>query len=381
LIGILNATAEHLELEGISLLVPSRDIALDSGKVVIDPREGGMLIEDQSERYLDTSQPQAREFKAASASSFVCRILKDNRYPPGLLGIAAKDPAAIASRLTDIAEPLAASIEFVIERDFDALTGLPKWPVFEKHLTTAYDENDGGFVLMYFDIDRMTLANDTYGRVLGDNILRSFSKLLKTQLSDVPLARISGNYFVALLHNVTCDVAASIGKGICRELESQPHGINGRSFKATVSIGIAPLIPADDGINSALSPAKVAYDAAKDRGRGRVEVYQSPDESIVKRLFQIQLIGPVKTALEEGRMELFAQPLAHLKDPTLPPKYEVLLRMRTETGELIEPGQFLAAAERFQIMPDIDRWVVQQTLRTINQYAETIKDGTILARA
>jgi len=377
--NILNCCAEHLSLEGISLVAPDRGVAVHSGKVVIEPAEAGMLVEDLNERYLETTKPEARQFRQSAGDTFNCPILEDKRYPIGILSLSCQADPGMLERLQEIAEPLAASIEFVIERDFDSLTGLPKWSVFETQLTDAYDNNDGRYTLMHFDIDRMQLANDTFGRELGDGILRDFGATLKRKFGGHPVTRISGNFFAALLHNVDTDGATELGNEICKELDEQNYSIDGKRFRASVSIGIAPLIPADEGVRAALGPAQVACEAAKDRGRGRVEVYQSADESIVKRLDDIQMIGTVKAAIEEERLELHAQPITHLNNPSVAPHYEILVRMLDENGGIVEPKTFMSAAERFQIMPDIDRWVVKNTIDMILQHEDKIHDDTHFA--
>ena len=110
-----------------------------------------MLVDDLNMRYIETTKPEVRAFNESAANSFNCPILEDKRFPIGILSLQGKGDAEFSERLQDIAEPLASSIEFVIERDYDALTGLPKWPVFEQQLKDAYNENDGGYVVMSDD--------------------------------------------------------------------------------------------------------------------------------------------------------------------------------------------------------------------------------------
>jgi len=366
--SILECFATHLNTNATSLIIPNKRVELHVGNVAITRKESDLLIDSMNEAVFENTQPEARQFRNSSEGTYNCTIYADKRYPVGVLSVKGPADDDFVERLNDIAEALGSAIEYVLDRDFDPLTGLPKWPVFEAQLSKACEENSGEHVVMFFDIDRMQLANDTFGRNFGDEMIRKFANVLRPELTEHAITRISGNYCAALLQGVSLEDAEQIGKNVCAAFKNAPMQVGDQEFRNSVSVGVAPLIVTDEGVKDAMGPAQVACEAAKDRGRGRVEIYQSADESIVKRLDEIQIIGNIRTALAEDRLELYAQPIASLTESTAATKFEVLVRMLDENGDAIEPGQFISAAERFQIMPDLDRWVVGKSIAMLDEH-------------
>ena len=132
-------------------------------------------------------------------------------------------------------------------------------------------------------------------------------------------------------------------------------------------------LESEGDVNTALSTSQVACKAAKDRGRGRVEVYESADASIVRRMDDIQLVGYVRNAIENNRLALVAQQLMPLKPGRVPHYYEVLVRLVDDAGEHVAPGEFMSAAERYQLMEELDSWVVDSTLQMIARYGRNLR--------
>jgi len=360
--SILNCCSEHFGTGSVSLMVPDKRIEVHTGEPAIDKPEAIMLIAEQNVNSAGNTQPDPRQFNKNGSRIYHCNINQDKRYPVGLLCIPGSNDEDFAERLNNIAEAVATSIEYVIERDFDSLTGLPRHEVLEGKLSEACEHDDGNYTVMHFDIDRMQLVNDSFGREFGDEIVRTFANILRSAMSAHSVARLSGSNFAALLYNASTAQAEELAQQICSDLRQNEYTIEGKEFTPTVSIGVAPLIVTDEGARAALSPAIVACDAAKDRGRGRVETYQPTDASIVKRLDDIQIIGSVRSALNNDRLELHAQPLSPLNGEHPHPCFEVLARMQDENGKAMEPAQFISAAERFQVMPELDQWVVDKTI-------------------
>jgi len=366
--SILSCCAEHLNSESVTLMVPDMRIVVWAGKPGLDSNEARLMIESFTETQSVSTQPGTRAFKTTFKGCYNAPVLQDKRFPVGVLNVHGEEGDEFEERLNDIADAILSAIEYVLERDFDALTGLPRWPVFESRLHEAWAHDDGQYVMMHFDIDRMQLANDSFGRSFGDQILRKFAETLRTHLNDHSYTRISGNYCAALLHSVPLADAEQLAIKICDAFKGMMPCPGGKDFRTSVSVGVAPLMVTDKGIKDALGPAQAACDAAKDRGRGRVEVYQSADESIVKRLDDIQIIGDVRDALSSNNLALYAQPLASLQAPGKNPVVEILLRTVDEDGNHVSPAQFLSAAERFQVMPDLDRWVVDNTISMLETF-------------
>jgi diguanylate cyclase (GGDEF)-like protein len=222
--------------------------------------------------------------------------------------------------------------------------------------------------LLYFDIDRLHVANDTLGREIGDEILGSFARIAREELPGHLLTRITSDSFAALLLDTDIDSARQHAETICNRVRLLEFGSGDRIYRASVSIGVGPLGGADGDEGGPLAAAKVACGAAKDRGRGRVEVYQAADESIIQRFDNIRLVGQIRNAIESDRLMLVAQPIMPVREVASHPYCEVLVRFLDDEGRQISPADFLAAAERYQLMEELDRWVVTRTLQLLEPH-------------
>jgi EAL domain-containing protein (putative c-di-GMP-specific phosphodiesterase class I) len=184
-------------------------------------------------------------------------------------------------------------------------------------------------------------------------------------------ARISGDRFAILLPTAPEDAmtfAEALRAGV--EGFSASHlGATEASISASVSIGVAAIADPRIDFAHAFAVAETACKAAKDRGRNRVELYQASDVSIVRRYEDVNIAPSLKAAIAENRLRLDAQLIAPLRDPTAGPHFELLLRMIDDSGQVVGPGRFLSAAVRYQIMPAVDRWVVQEAVRVLQPHA------------
>ncbi len=150
------------------------------------------------------------------------------------------------------------------------------------------------------------------------------------------------------------------------------------SFEVSVCIGVAPIGRSDNPLAHALATAEIACKAAKDRGRNRVEMFQDSDQSIIRRHTDILVIGKLRDALDNDSFRLDAQPILPLRGNYGRPRFELLIRMLGDRGEIIPPGKFLSAAERYQLMPTVDRWVVRRACELLG--AHTASVGEDIAR-
>ena len=142
--------------------------------------------------------------------------------------------------------------------------------------------------------------------------------------------------------------------------------------RASVSIGIGPVDSELTTASAALALAQVACKAAKDRGRGRVESYQLDDKSIIQRMDDIQLVGDIRSAIENGRLRVYAQPIVPLNDSVNINYFEALVRLVDLSGQHILPAEFFSSAERYQLMEDLDRWVISETLSQMASHRESL---------
>ncbi|HEX7114501.1 MAG TPA: PAS domain S-box protein [Steroidobacter sp.] len=254
----------------------------------------------------------------------------------------------------------------------DALTGLINRREFENRLNeallTARSNEGTTHVLLYLDLDQFKLVNDTCGHQAGDRLLKQITGILQTRIrSSDTLARLGGDEFGVLLQDCTAETAAKIADNLRQAIREYRFEWEDGAINVGASIGMVEINAASESIASVLSAADVACYAAKDSGRNRVHIYQSGVAP--ERHREMQWVSRLTRACEENRLELYYQPIVPIganRDPR--GHYELLVRMRGEQGELVLPAEFIPAAERYNIMPMIDRWVVRQALGTLAHY-------------
>lgn len=357
---MLTLCRHYLQVHAAALLIPDKNVAIVLGEK-FSRTELEMLLENQ-----------AGEIEAGDGDLCAVPVQSVDRAVIGVLALAGWNNMDFSvRRRRRIARYLATHVSTVLERAYDGLTGLTAWPAFEKLMRMSVATCSGTPpTLMYFDIDRLQLGNDTLGRQGGDQVLAGFASILREELAGHAVTRVVSDHFAALLADTNLAAARTIGERIAERFRQLEFGKGERSFRPSVSIGIAPA--ADDGEAVAegggpLVTAQVACAAAKDRGRGRVEVYQPEDHSIIQRFDDIQLVGYIRDSIARGRLALLAQPIVPVKasGPVKHAYFEVLVRLLDDDESHISPGDFLSAAERYQLMEELDRWVVGKTLELL----------------
>ena len=268
-------------------------------------------------------------------------------------------------------------VAYVIEQSFDAMTGLMNRSGFEAQLTESYEELAGSndsHQLLYMDIDKLQLVNDTFGRAAGDAVILRFARLVENHLpKSAVLSRLAGNDFCMLLLRADAEAALALAQTIRRESRSLRYLEGDKSLQVTTSIGIAECSRMQGDEVRALINARMACDAAKDRGRDRVEIFDAADHSLIRRQDDMQLVGQIQQTLDTDRFELVAQPVAALSSMPARPRFEVLLRMKDGDGSRVSTASLFSAAERYQLMPQIDRWVIAAAMAQLARCREIVE--------
>jgi diguanylate cyclase (GGDEF)-like protein len=275
---------------------------------------------------------------------------------------------------TRIAELLAKKATLIIQAQYDSSTGLMTRQAFERQAVALLAAGSAdGHCILYLDIDRLHVINETFGMHVGDDVIVSVAECLAKGLSRGALsARISGDRLAALVPNVAMEAAAAVAEKIRASVAAiQPRAGQG-SFEVSTSLGVAPLGRGENALAHALATAEIACKAAKDRGRNRVEMFQDSDQSIIRRHTDILVVGQLKEALAHDKFRLDAQPILPLRANYGRPRFELLIRMLGDRGEIIAPGKFLSAAERYQLMPTIDRWVVRHACELLGPHSVVV---------
>ncbi len=250
----------------------------------------------------------------------------------------------------------------------DSLTGLVNRAAFEErldHAIAAYFERGTPGALCYLDLDQFKVVNDAAGHAAGDEMLKQVATLLTGKVrSRDTLARLGGDEFGLLLEDCAVGDAVTVAETLIEALAEFRFSWNERRFGVGVSIGLVPLGP-DLVERSALTArADMACFAAKDMGRNRVYVYHPDDAELIRRHREITRVAELREALEQERFVLYAQPIRRATDPDGPAqRYEVLVRLRMQDDELLLPGAFIPAAERYGLIGDLDRLIIRTALR------------------
>ncbi|MEW8265237.1 MAG: EAL domain-containing protein [Candidatus Thiodiazotropha sp.] len=261
----------------------------------------------------------------------------------------------------------------------DSLTHLLNRHAFDQRLRQAFaGSKDKGVqhVLLYMDLDQFKLVNDTCGHVAGDMMLRQLSHRLQRTIggNDV-LARLGGDEFGLLLENCQLERAQQLANKICSVVKDFRFSWEGRSFSTGVSIGIVAIGPNTESPHSALSSADAACYVAKDMGRNRIHVYQPYDEEIKRQQGEMRWVGRIESAMDQQRFSLLQQPIMSLRSSAIGDEHiEVLLRMKDERGKQIMPGAFIPAAERYNIMVSLDRWVISHAFRWLSENPQRLDE-------
>ena len=256
----------------------------------------------------------------------------------------------------------------------DILTGLVNRREFENRVERALKSalaRETSYALLYLDLDRFKIINDTCGHQAGDALLGQLGALLKARIRwrDC-LARLGGDEFGVLLESCSLAEAMRTAEGLVEAIDEFKFNWEDRSFKLTVSVGVVPLTAETTEVAEVVNAADAACQAAKEAGRNRVLSFEENDIDLMRRRREIQWAARITNALEENRFELFRQTILPLQKDEQGEHYELLLRMRDEKGGLVSPDLFIAAAERYGIMPNVDRWVVRNALRWLVSEAD-----------
>ncbi|MDR9435264.1 MAG: EAL domain-containing protein [Thiohalophilus sp.] len=263
----------------------------------------------------------------------------------------------------DVAVTRQLTREMTWQASHDVLTGLINRSELEnrlkKSLDSAHQDNEV-HTFLYLDLDQFKVVNDTSGHIAGDELLKQLAFLLQKQVRESDtLARLGGDEFGVLLNRCNTDRALKIANKLRDAVNDFRFVWKDKAFDTGVSIGVIEINSKSHDIAGILSSADIACYAAKDLGRNRIHVYQPDDEELSQRHHEMQWVTHIKKALEEDRFILYAQSIVPVSpDSPYREHKEVLVRMLDQNNNIVPPFTFIPAAERYNLMPAIDKWVI-----------------------
>ena len=279
----------------------------------------------------------------------------------------------------DVSEAYDLSREVSHQAAHDALTGLVNRREFERRLCSAVQSLEGDAVhcVLYMDLDQFKVVNDTSGHSAGDELLRHVGMLLSGRISpNDTLARLGGDEFGLLLENCPEATAERIADELRELIATIEFSWSKRVYACSMSVGVV-CFGADIGnVEEVLSASDSACFLAKEKGRNRVQVYRTEDQELTTRRREMDWSVRLREALRDDRFVLYAQNMVPLQ-PRHKPRWrpEMLIRLRDTDGSLVPPMAFIPAAERYGLMPAIDRWVITAALAYLERQNRTDADS------
>lgn len=249
----------------------------------------------------------------------------------------------------------------------DSLTGLINRREFERELDSAIEEskqNGDERHLLFLDMDRFKIVNDSCGHMAGDAVLQELASLMQEQLGEGDIfARIGGDEFGIILPGSDSSAARLVSENIREVVARFRYHYEGRQFMFGVSGGLLNLnSPAVDSRAVAMTLADSACRIAKSSGRNRTHEHCVGDERLNQQMLQTQWVSRVTDALERDLFVLYFQRIVSQQEGVARTGAELLVRMKDEDGGIIAPGLFIPSAERYRLMGQIDRWVIDHFL-------------------
>ena len=283
------------------------------------------------------------------------------------------EEAHLLAVANDITELRVLSEELSYQARHDSLTSLYNRREFERRLDAAIAALDAGGppgALIYMDLDQFKLINDTSGHYAGDQLLAQLATLFPGILPrDAVVARLGGDEFAILLERINEPQAVALAERVRLEIDGYVFGWEQRNYTVSASMGVVMLSGPGLSQRTLLAHADTACYMAKEHGRNRVHLFSEDDLETTQRRSEMEWAGRIRQALADGRFVLHFQELAPLwyGEQAEGVHMELLIRLRGEDGAMVPPGAFIPAAERFGLMPQLDRWVVDTALANFSR--------------
>ena len=254
------------------------------------------------------------------------------------------------------------------------VTTLLDWSAFERQIrkNEATDRLPG--CVIYGDMDQLHVINKLAGFAAGDRAIAEVGAALQTaQLPNGSCScHLSGDRYTVYVPHTTLAQARRIAEQLSKSVSGLSVEVHSVPTPLSISFGVAVIPSTEGGLSHALAAAEAACKTAKDRGRGRVEVYQDADLSIVRRNDDVLVADRLRHALDEGRVEVFAQPIVRLNGSASSGHYELLMRLIGDAGTHLSPAWFMSAATRYRMLPELDRAVLQHIFGKLDKYRQAL---------
>ncbi len=265
----------------------------------------------------------------------------------------------------------------------DDLTGLHNRRSFEQHLQHTInfaERSPNAHGLLYIDLDRFKMVNDTCGHHAGDQLLIQLTQLMNDRLRRGDLfARLGGDEFAIIAQGKSFDDIRKLAEDLRQIVCDFTFHYETQSFTVSLSVGVTPISGEEESMERVLADVDSACYVAKQSGRNRVHITQDNDNEVVQYRNNLAGIQAIRKALAEERLSLFYQPIYNVVGHPAPMSHcEILLRIRGENGELYSPTRVIPIAEKYNIMTEIDQWVFNHTIAWLKETQKIYETPRVL---
>lgn len=374
--------ADYLDVEVAALIIPDKAITITHSTSVNANVELSALIDklknviykkliiNKASIVINNNADAADICADVTCKALASPITNSDGQVMGALMIM-KDQSRVDYSNSDrnLLEVMSMKVSKIIQENYDALTGLLNRSGYEEkvaeYLLLSHEKGLSHCVLN-IDVDNFQVVNETSGYQVGNELIHQIADIIKEHVRDSDIvARTGGDEFSVLLDNCPIEKAASIAEQIRLAVSSKQFSVNEQLLKLTTSIGVVPITKDSESVASILSSVEVACATAKEMGKNNVQTYK---KEILDRKKEMKWVSRIQTALQTNKFQLYCQTIEPLQGSGETLNIEILLRLKDEDGKILTPWSFLPAAERFYLMPEIDKWVITETLKIFSDY-------------
>ncbi len=332
-----------------------------------------LVINDSEESSHATAAPSLK------GKLMACPVLNELGNAYGIIAVVRVDNSAdFTTGDRRLLEVVATRAEKIVQLSFDALTGLMNRNEFIRTLDRALagaHSRGTRYCLLVMEIDHLRIVNDTFGFQAGDALLNYVAGVLRARFGNGGniVARIGGAHFAVLIPESSTDGGRLVAKDLSKAVASRPFCWRESRRNITVSIGLAAMDSQTQRAKSVLYAAEIACEVAAELSINRISVYEEDDPLFLEKREDMRWVSLIQSALAKDQFALYCQSIEPVR-PADSDQFsnEILLRLRNESGDVYAPGHFIPAAERFYMMPEIDRWVVTSLFRFLSESRNAI---------
>ncbi len=385
--GLLEAATRHLRSDLGVLLVPEKHLCLEHLR---DPGRGTALqqawigtrrqLSAWVQRHRRPLVVNGREGTRSGVPP--CKILCVPVTPEHgrVIGLIAffnpSEAPDYLSRHVFLARHLGRQSGSIVEAQFDPVSGLYTRVGLEQMYARLPEEaGSSERSVLYFDVDQMHVVNELFGFEIGNEVLVRVGELFGP--SHLPAqalaARLSGDRFAVVLPDSDTREAVAVAERLQQAIARLSIGPADDAVELSASCGVAVLLPMPQGLSRALAAAEVACKTAKKQGRNRLKVDTCDDGTMLRHHVDAVAVGQLRAALKSDRLRLYAQRIAPLRNRGLAGGYEILLRLQDPLEGVVAPGALIKVAQRYQLLPSVDRWVTRRALQMLGPYRDLLQ--------